>query len=229
MNLNVVRTIAQRHLAETRAHLAHIESLEPQSPQVAMPLEAKVLNGLYYVQLYSALERTVNEAVQRSFSCINSTGLLNNHINLSFCTVSLFAELMSIRDSGPLNFITKSTNLFREQSASTQAAIKDTCLAKFLQNIWMKTFDELFDALGIQRLQIDPRVRTTVDEITDNRNKIAHGRENASVVGERHRSTVLRDKTNQIEGLLYSVIDALEQFCNHKVFIKPEVRDQYSI
>lgn len=229
MNLSVVRDITQKHLTETRAHLAHIATLEPVSILTELPLEAKILNGLYYVQLYSALERTVNEVAQRTLSSISAVSIQNNHVQSSFCVVSLFAEMMSLRDSRNRNLVVKATDMFSRQTNRDAARINETCLSQFLQNIWMKTIDELFDAFGIQRLNLSPRIRTTVDEITENRNKIAHGRENASIIGERHRSPVLREKTDQVEALLYSIIDTFENFYIRKGFIKPVVRNKYLI
>lgn len=227
MNLAVVREITQKHLTETRSHLALIASLEPVSVLTELPLEAKILNGLYYVQLYSAMERTINEVVQRTLSHISAVGVQNNHAQSRFCAVSLFAELMSLRDSSDRSFVVRATNVFVSQTNRNSARINETCLSRFLQNIWMKTIDEIFETFGIQSLEIAPRIRFAVDEITDNRNKIAHGRENASIVGERHRSTVLREKTDQVETLLYSIIDSFEIFYVRKGFIKPVVRSRY--
>lgn len=229
MNLDSVRSISQLHLTETRACLAHVVSLEPIDIQAPVPLEGKILNGLYYVQLYSAIERTVNEVVQRTLSHINAVGIQNDHAQTSFCTVTLFAEMMSIRDSASRSFLEKASNVFARQADQSRARINETCLSLFLQNIRMKTLDELSDAFGIQRLNIDPRIRTTLNEIADNRNKVAHGRESASIVGERHRSAVLREKTDQIETLLYTLIDAFEAFYIQKSFIKTTNQGGYAI
>lgn len=229
MNLAAVRAITQLHLTETRAFLAHVASLEPVDIQSAVPLEGKILNGLYYVQLYSAIERTVNEVVQRTLAHIDAVGIQNNHAQTSFCTVTLFAEMMSIRDSGNRSFLVKASSVFAHQADHNRARINETCLSFFLQNIWIKTLDELFDAFGIQRMNIEPRIKTTLNEITDNRNKIAHGRESASAIGERHRSAVLRDKTDQIETLLYTLIDAFEAFYLQKAFIKAADQSRYAI
>jgi hypothetical protein len=227
MNLNAVRISAGKHIQEVRAHLSHIMDLEPTDPLEPMPFEVKVLNGLFYVNLYSALERSVNDTVQRTLTYIASISVRNSHLSGSFCTISLFSTLSSLKDSKNSKFIIKSTELFARQVDDNIATINESCLAIYLQNVRINTVDELFDAFGINKLNLNPTTRLSVDEIVENRNKVAHGREQASIVGERHRANSLRQKTDEVSELINSIIDSFEEFCISKSFIKPAERYRY--
>ena len=77
-----------------------------------------------------------------------------------------------------------------------------------------------FNSFGISSFVVEPRVRTTIDELVENRNKVAHGRESALVVGERHRSKILRDKFSIVTSLIDSVIAHLEAFYNTRAFLR---------
>ncbi|MNP13927.1 hypothetical protein D3C76_1062290 [compost metagenome] len=106
--------------------------------------------------------------------------------------------------------------------------IDDSQFSGVLQNVWTNSVLEVFNSLGLQGFVVEPRVRATIDEIVENRNKVAHGRESALVVGERYRSRVLRDKFTIVSSFIDSVTEALEEFYNGRNFIRDEVRSDYN-
>ena len=105
--------------------------------------------------------------------------------------------------------------------------IDDSQFSDALMNVWTNSILEVFKSFGITGFGVEPRVRTTIDELVENRNKVAHGRESALVVGERHRSIILRDKFSIITTLIDSVIANLENFYNSRTFIKNSERSGY--
>jgi hypothetical protein len=73
----------------------------------------------------------------------------------------------------------------------------------------------------------ESRVSTTVDEIVNNRNAIAHGRLSPVLVGSSQGSIILRQKMTILQNFNDSIVDEFEAYFLAKKFIKPTVRRLY--
>ena len=63
MPLSTVKNRSRERFNEVLLNLAFIESIEPSAEP---PIHVKIQRGLYYVHLYSALEKVVNETVEQA-------------------------------------------------------------------------------------------------------------------------------------------------------------------
>jgi hypothetical protein len=228
MSFADIKLKARNRFNETQIYLNHIISLEPQNPADSPSIELKILRGLFQVQLYASLEKTINDIVEYSLSNIASRRVKNSHFNISFNTVSLADKLKSLKDSGYSSFFPKAIELFFEISNPTVHPINEALFAKSLQNIWAKTIEETIGAFGIKNYSIGVRERSTINELVEKRNAVAHGRESASTIGERQRADVLRRKMDIIVIFTYEIIDLFESYCSNKDFLKPYAKKYYT-
>ncbi len=212
---------------EVQVFLNFITQQEPKDPTHVTPSEVKIMRGLFYVHLYSALEKTINKAVEHTLLSINSANVKNKHYTLAFNAISVLAELKSLKDCGYKNFTKKSIDLFTAVNSTEIKSINETTFSNNLQNIWFSTVNEIRCAFGMSTLNIDARMRTTVDEVVEKRNAVAHGRETASVIGERQKTEVLREKLTLIQSFANLIIDDFEDFYNNKKFLKPPMKKHY--
>ena len=212
---------------EVQVYLNYITSIEPPISTPVVPLEVKIMRGLFYVHLYAAIEKSVNEVVQVTIMLINSKRVQSNHYNLVFNTISKMDKIKAINDCGSQNTLSKSIDLFSHMSSRNVHNINETIFSNKLQNIWVKNVEEVILAFGISNFHIEPRERATIDEIVDKRNAVAHGRESATYIGERHRVDVLRDKLAISQNFVAKLIDAFECFYENKIYLKPVVRRKY--
>lgn len=219
--------IARERLAEVQQLLNHIVMLEPDDVAIPHGSEVKILRGFFYVHLYAALEKSVNEAVQATLRLVASHGAPANHYALSFGGVSVHGRLQAFKTCSYKTFNENAFSIFSCLQSSDILKIDDSQFSGVLQNVWTNSVLEVFDSLGIVGFNVGPRERTTIDELVENRNKVAHGRESALVVGERHRSTVLRDKFSIVANFIDSVTDALEVFYQGRNFIRVDERSSY--
>jgi hypothetical protein len=67
-----VRERTRKRLNEVQINLNHISLLEPQDPSIEMPIEVKIMKGLFYVHLYAAFEKNINDLVQTTLTEIAS-------------------------------------------------------------------------------------------------------------------------------------------------------------
>jgi hypothetical protein len=229
MSFQIVRNGARSRFAETQVFLNHLTAIEPNDPTTPDSLEFKIMKGLFHVQLYSALEKTVNEIIENTLTYIGATGVKNIHYAIPFNTISLVDKLKSFKDCGYNNFFNKAIEIFEELTSQNVSSINESAFSNNLQNVWTKTIDEVIKAFGIKGFVIDPRTRTTIDELVEKRNAVAHGRESAAVVGERFRTDVLRAKSQLISDFAFQLIDLFDDYYSNKNFLKGNAKKHYAV
>jgi hypothetical protein len=227
MSFTLLRNNTRTWFNEVQVYLNFITQQEPNEPTQITPAEVKIMRGLFYVHLYSALEKTVNKSVEQTLLLIDSVNVKNKHFTLAFNTISVLSELKSLKDCGYKNFINKSIDLFQAVNSGRINTINETAFSNNLQNIWISTVNEIRGAFGMPDINITARMRATVDEIVDKRNAVAHGRETASDIGERHRSDILRTKLQLIQDFANLIIDDFEDYYDNKKFLKPIMKRHY--
>ncbi len=227
MSYAIIKNRARARFSENLTYLNHLTAIEPNDPTIPASLELKIMKGLFYVHLYSSLEKTINDLLENTIIYINSENIKNKHYNIPFNTISLLDKLRSFKDCGYKNFFLKAIEIFEELSGENIPVLNETAFSNRLQNVWTKTIIEMLQAFGINNYTIDPRTRTTIDEIVDKRNAVAHGRESASTIGERFRTDVLRVKTTVVTTFSYDLIDTFESYHTSKKYLKPQARRFY--
>jgi hypothetical protein len=224
MPFSIVRSNSRERFTEVYINLSYIESIEPDGEA---SVEVKILRGLYYVHLYSALEKAINETIEQVILIIKSENIKNKHFSTQFNVISLNSKMQSFKQCGYKDYFKKSTDVFLSVDSEESFDISNTVFSQNLQNVWFKTIQETIDSFGAEQITLEPRVRFTIDEVVDKRNAVAHGRETPVTVGERHRASVLRSKTQEIQNVVELVIDTFEDFINNKSYLKPDYTHHY--
>lgn len=227
MTFDIIRRKNNSRFNEVQTYLSCITRLEPQDPQGTTSTELKIMRGLFYVHLYAVIERSINEIVETTISIINSNRVQSNHFTLMFNTIAKMDRIQAIRDCGNGKTLGKSTELFEEINSKRIIEINETAFSMKLQNIWAKTIEEVLMSFGIKTLQLMLSERLAINEIVDNRNKVAHGRETAVTIGERHRADVLRKRLDTSQLLVSKIVDVFEEFYTKKAYLKPVARKNY--
>ncbi|MDO6814269.1 MAE_28990/MAE_18760 family HEPN-like nuclease [Cobetia amphilecti] len=228
MTLETTRTLSTERFNEVRIFLGYLIEQEPNEPAIPDSPEFKIQKGLFYVQLYSALEKTINDAVEKALLYIAEKSILASHYSESFYAVVLKDKLKSFKDSGYKKFFDGAVSIFAETRSQNTVKIDETIFANSLQNVWAKSIKTIFIVFGKYDFQLDRSSELAIDEVVNKRNAVAHGRESALTVGESHTVSTLQDRYNTIRQVCISVIDELEDFCSSQVYIKPEARSNYN-
>ncbi len=227
MPFSGVRNRTRERFAEVQVYLSYISSCESCDPMAPIPIEIKIMKGLYYVHLYAALEKSVNDVVQTALSIISSKRVQNNHFLAPLLSIALVDQMKSLKGAGYSNLINQSIGVFKEAASTNVVPINETALSNNLQNIWIKTIEEVFESLCMPPLAFSPHEKATVNEVVGKRNAVAHGRDSAAAVGERHRVPVLREQMAAVSIVTSKIIDSIEEHCMGKKYIKPNARRHY--
>lgn len=224
MPFSTIRSNSRERFSEVLINLAFIEATERENPDSA---EVKILRGLFYVHLYSALEKSVNETIEQTILLIKNESVKNKHYENSFNVISLNSKMQGFKQCNYKSYFLKSTEVFESLGSEDVFDLNNTLFSENLQNIWYKTIQETIRSFGANQISIEPRVRLTIDEVVDKRNAVAHGRETPISVGERHRTQVLRTKTQEIQIVVEQFISAFEDYVLNKKYINPLYLHEY--
>jgi hypothetical protein len=227
MPLSNVSNRSRERFNEVLQNLAFIESIEPTELTEETPLYVKIQRGLYYVHLYSALEKVVNETVEQVLLIIKSHNIPNNRYKAEFNVIALNNKMKGFKDCGSKDYFNKSIALFESINSEEVFDINNTVLSGTLQNVWFKTIQTTLKSFCVDPIVVESRVKFTVDEVVDKRNSVAHGRETPVEVGERFRCTVLRSKTADVQLVSEMFIDAFKEYVQQAKFVKNEHRAEY--
>lgn len=226
MPFNIVRANSRERFSEVHINLSYIESIEPNTEA---PPEIKIMRGLYYVHLYSVLEKSLNETIEQTILLIKSKNIKNRHFSTLFNVISLNSKMQSFKQCGYKEYFDRASDIFEGVDSESIFDISNTIFSQNLQNIWYKTIQDTIRSFGAAPISVEPRVRLTIDEVVDKRNAVAHGRETPIVVGERHRCNVLRTKTQEIQMVVEQIISTFEDYIADYKFLKPSYIQEYSL
>lgn len=227
MPFSIVRSSSRERFTEVHINLSYIESIEPVELVGEATIAVKILRGLYYVHLYSALEKAVNETIEQTILLIKSENVKNRHYSMPFNVISLNSKMRSFKDCGRQSYFKKAAEVFLSVDSEDSFDIPNTVISQNLQNVRLKTIQEIIDCFGAKQITFEPRVRFTIDEVVEKRNAVAHGRETPVFVGERYRANILRAKTKEIQHVVNLVIDTFEDYIKNKIYLKPDYVHYY--
>lgn len=224
MPFSIVRSNSRERFGEVLINLAFIEQNEGDGES---SVEVKILRGLFYVHLYSALEKAVNETIEQTILLVRQDAVKNIHYNAAFNLISLNSRMQAFKQCSSKNYFIKSAEVFEGIRSDEVFDLSDTVFSDSLQNVWYKTIQETLRGFGLEPINIDPRTRLTIDEVVDKRNAVAHGRETPISVGERHRSDILRKKTQEIQLVVEQFVAVFEDYIINKKYLNSQYINDY--
>jgi hypothetical protein len=224
MPFRIIRSNSRERFSEVLVNLAFIESIESDAEASK---EVRILRGLFYVHLYSALENVVNETIEQTILLVKSERVKNKHYENSFNVISLNSKMQGFKNCSNKNYFSKSAEVFESLGSDDNFDLNNTLFSDNLQNIWYKTLQETIRSFGATPITVDLRIKLTIDEVVEKRNAVAHGRETPLSVGERHRTDALRAKTQDIQLVVEEFLGTFEDYVLSKKYINPLYLNEY--
>lgn len=226
--LAIYRLNSASRINEVRKMLDVIKHMESSDPLAPDSNEVLILRGLYYVHLYGAFEHSVNQGVQAVLGNITSSKVKINHIEHILYSVVLDPQFNSYKDSGVDAKWEKRIKLLNKIKSDSECKISDAVFSFFLQNIWHKSLEQVFECLCIPFPCVpENRLIGYIDEIVNKRNAVAHGRECAADVGAGTRSPELQIRHDAIVQVINHIYDCFENYLIGKHYISEAHRANY--
>jgi len=138
----------------------------------------------------------------------------------AFLSVALDAELKSIANSGVKKQWEKRRALFRRIKSNEPLRLNDNVLPTDGSHFRATHLQCLWDTLCINEPIVPrPPLRSRIDELVDNRNAVAHGRESAATVGRRYSLPELEKRFDDIHEVCLHVLQVLDSYLNQRHFV----------
>lgn len=186
------------------------------------------LRGLMFVSLYGAIEYTVTHGTQSFIGFLCGLKISTVHLEHALHTIALNSQLTSARDAGENRKWETRRAIFSEMASKSICDIPDTVFGSFLHNVYPKTISEIFLCLGIKAevTAVDSDIGY-LQEITEKRNAVAHGRETASDIGQGVTIQDLETRLNAAYSICSHFLDTIEEHGTHLRFIRSQHRAHY--
>ncbi|WP_426211658.1 HEPN domain-containing protein [Pseudomonas sp. TWR2-1-1] len=224
-----VREGANSRLAEARELLVNIKNEEPQEgvPRPPTPLSS-ALRGLMYVSLYGAIEYAVTHGVQCFINHMCGLKVSTKHLESSLYSIALNSQLESARGGAERRKWEARRAIFVGVDSEIVCSIPDTVFGGFLHNVYPKTVLEIFLCLGISKpATISESEIGYLNEITEKRNAVAHGRETATEAGKGLSVKDLELRLSVLYSACSYFLDVIEEHALELRFVKLQYRAGY--
>ena len=123
-----------------------------------------------------------------------------------------------MRDCSPKSVWNNRLELFEKVFSNGKAQVKNTVLPKDGTHFRHSQLQLIFEVLGIARTPAQRRRHLQrIDEVVDNRNAVAHGRETAENIGRQYSRADILHRIKQIKSVCLLLISVIEHHCNDPV------------
>lgn len=195
---------------EVAEMLKHLRDIEPDRPRFSE--QFRVLKGLFFVQLYAAYEFTVNATVEDALTRIQALSRPVKDISLPLLALELDALFRSVADTFHVNNWTKRMDLLGKIGSSDDPTMSVSPLSPILMNPNANVLRAIWRLFCVrENLFKEAKWIGRVNELCDNRNKVAHGRESATAVGGAFSVSDLDTQYADINAFCLHFSDALSK------------------
>jgi MAE_28990/MAE_18760-like HEPN len=210
-------------LSEVQRVLTLVKKLEDIALNEKDPASAEhaaILRGLFFVHLYGALEYSITLSVQVLLQEMTKVAVPFCRFEHLLHAVALDDDFRSLADPGLKLRWPRRRELLTKQTSTEPCSLNDTVFHDQLQNIWYETLSSVFQYLCIPQSAVpEERMRGYLDEIAENRNAIAHGRQSAQGVGRRVTSSELEDRLDAVKKIVDHVLATFDQYLDARQFV----------
>lgn len=188
----------------------HISTVEESRVAFADDL-VRMHKGVFFVQLYAALEFTVTTAFSTFLELIATKPLAPKHYEPALLSVLLDSNFKALLNSSKKNAWRKKFELLNKAFSDDVCTVDTNVFPSVAMNISVEEIKDIWFFLGLECEPLPEGVHPPLlMEIKEHRNAIAHGRECANDIGARFTLEQLRKKYSDIELLCHHIIGAID-------------------
>lgn len=208
-------------LLESRVLLSSIKELESTSTPPTDSDAVKMMRGLFYVNVYALLERSLNELFTRLLIAVTQLNIGAHHYAHTFLPVAMDGHFSALGDPFAKRRFSKRIDFAKVLHENEVLAINSSIFESQLQSTKTSVIADILKSMGADPGQIESHPkRHYIDEISEKRNQVAHGRATAKDIGSTGRSPDLELRLEAARDFYESLAQFLEHFFNNREFMK---------
>ena len=174
----------------------------------------QIAKGMAFVQMYAIYEYTVTSAVR---AAVDAVALHGHPIKeLTPCLLSLFLdpELQSLQNSTVKTAWAARLKLLDRASSNDPARINNTVFPIDGTHFRASQLQLIFDVFGIKGIPAKRRRHLgRINDVVENRNAIAHGRDTAENIGRTHTRADILLAFRQMQSVCLFLIKIIKDHC----------------
>ncbi|NWB51928.1 HEPN domain-containing protein [Pseudomonas sp. F8002] len=230
MGLELPRGKIADRFREVRLFLSFIKTQESMDIPPVDSLEVKMLRGLYYVQLYGALEQSLNDAAEAFLEALTEFEFCNNDFVLAILPTVMNSHFKSLSEVQGQKRWGKRVDFISSISNGDASKIENTVFAPLFQSSEMDVIANVMSYIGIPSAVLrESEDRFYVDEVVQKRHQVAHGRISPVIVGARGRSDDLELRLDAVWRTVDTVVGMLDDHFKSFNFLKPEAKEKLNM
>lgn len=183
------------------------------------PLEIRSLRGLWLVNLYGVMEKSVNMISDEIMNCIIADSVASSSLKPSLHGIFHFSKIQALKSCGTGTVIERSLELLRASHSVENVTLSSTPLPEKLQNVDAETIYLLCDLLSLDGYEIEIGRRGRLNNLKERRNAVAHGRETPHSVGGRFNFQGLQDLFTITSEEVFSFMTCCKSYCEDKAYL----------
>ena len=182
----------------------------------------RTLKGLFFVHAYSIMEWVIYSSVGKTIQTINTEMVNLSQLKSVMLSLALNSQFGSIKDVGRNKIWEKKVELFKEIDSDPTVNIDVALMPTDGRNITTSQLNSIWSVFCIG-LPIVPRpeLNSRINEITENRRSISHGRNKPEDVGRRYTDNEIEKINRDVNELSYYVVNTFSDYCVRALYKKP--------
>ena len=199
------------HVADFWRLIAKLEHQELNANRVEPSL--RTLKGLMFVHMYSVYEYVVVQSFAAAIRGFNSHALTYEQLKRSILSLAFHTQYQSIASLSERKSWQQKINMLVMSESQSLLVLPEHAFPTDDSHFRHHQLDTICAVLDLPQGALLPsnRLKGWINEVVENRNAIAHGRETAEAVGSRYTGSELDVRRNQLDELcnhLIAVLDA---------------------
>lgn len=225
MGLELPRSQIADRFREVRTLLSFIKTQESTHVPPSDSIEVKILRGLYYVQLYGALEQSLNEATESFLQGLSEFRLCNNDFTLQILPTIMNSHFKSLSEVQGQKRWQKRVDFISAMTSNDQSRIENTVFSPLFQSSDIEVISNVLSYIGISPASLrESEDRFYLDEVVQKRHQVAHGRISPSIVGSRGRSGELQLRLEAVSRIVDLFVELLDEHFRNFNFLTPSAK-----
>ncbi|CAO3872960.1 HEPN domain-containing protein [Achromobacter mucicolens] len=227
MGLSINRQRIDERLQEVRSLLSFIRANESTQFPPADSDEVKIARGLFFVHLYGAYEKSLNDCFQSYLRALNAVGFDLTHFEPRIWPAALDARFSSLQSPSEGNAWQRRAKFVEAFTTGEPCTIPDTLFGSHLANATPEKVQQIISWLGLTPFPFAPEDIQGLVEVSEKRNAVAHGRISPRIIGQQGRSPDLEVRINNAIRFIDCVCINLALQFSQLTYVRPPHHPAY--
>jgi len=172
------------------------------------------VRGLVFVQIYAVYENIVNQVVQRAAEEIAAHGHTYNTLKPQIQSLFLDSELRSVQETANKKVWESRIVLLQKSRSNDPIVAPLNVIPNDRSHYRYSNLLIIFRVFDVRARPVAHKKHSLrVDEVVENRNAIAHGRETAEAIGRRYTRRDIERRIDQMRRICTRLVSVFEKHC----------------